>query len=92
MMTLLLFSASLCLPLRPLLTFPWYYPLVQFRDEEIDSDGSDIEARDDVGYESEEDRETAEEKKLRLARLYLQVKHFMSMTLIKWFPIPPLQK
>ncbi|XP_023344987.1 U3 small nucleolar RNA-interacting protein 2 [Eurytemora carolleeae] len=44
----------------------------KFRDEEIDSEGSDIEARDDVGYESEEDKETAEEKKLRLARLYLQ--------------------
>jgi len=40
--------------------------------EEIDSEGSDIEAREDVGYESEEDLETAEEKKLRLARLYLQ--------------------
>eukprot|EP00088_Acartia_fossae_P015278 TRINITY_DN18347_c0_g1_i1.p1 TRINITY_DN18347_c0_g1~~TRINITY_DN18347_c0_g1_i1.p1 ORF type:complete len:458 (-),score=116.51 TRINITY_DN18347_c0_g1_i1:400-1773(-) len=41
-------------------------------DEEIDSDGSDIEGREDVGYESEEDLETAEEKKLRLAKLYLQ--------------------
>jgi len=41
-------------------------------DEEIDSDGSDIEAREDVGYESEEDHETAEEKKLRLAKIYLQ--------------------
>ena len=41
-------------------------------DEEIDSEGSDIEVRDDAGYESEEDTETAEEKRLRLARLYLQ--------------------
>jgi len=41
-------------------------------DEEIDSDGSDIEYTGDVGYESEEDNETAEEKKLRLAKLYLQ--------------------
>jgi len=40
--------------------------------EEIDSEGSDIEVREDVGYESEEDLETAEEKKLRLARLYLE--------------------
>ena len=40
-------------------------------DEEIDSDGSDIEVRDDAGYESEEDIETAEEKRLRLAKLYL---------------------
>jgi len=44
----------------------------KFEDEEIASDGSDIEGRDDVGYESEEDHETAEEKKLRLARIYLQ--------------------
>jgi len=44
----------------------------KFENEEIDSDGSDIEAREDVGYESEEDHETPEEKKLRLARLYLQ--------------------
>ena len=44
-------------------------------DEEIDSEGSDIEAREDVGYESEEDHETAEEKRLRLAKIYLQV-HF----------------
>ena len=42
-------------------------------DEEIDSEGSDIEGRPDAGYESEEDAETAEEKRLRLARLYLQV-------------------
>jgi len=41
-------------------------------DEEIESDGSDIEYNGDVGYESEEDTETAEEKKLRLAKLYLQ--------------------
>lgn len=40
-------------------------------DEEIDSEGSDIEGRPDAGYESEEDNETAEEKRLRLARLYL---------------------
>ena len=40
-------------------------------DEEIDSDGSDIEVRDDAGYESEEDVETAEEKRLRLAKVYL---------------------
>lgn len=40
-------------------------------DEEIDSEGSDIEVRDDAGYESEEDHETAEEKRLRLAKLYL---------------------
>jgi len=40
-------------------------------DEEIDSEGSDIEVRDDAGYESEEDLETAEEKRLRLAKLYL---------------------
>ena len=46
---------------------------LHFEDEEIASDGSDIEGRDDVGYESEEDHETAEEKKLRLARIYLQV-------------------
>ena len=32
------------------------------------------QAREDVGYESEEDHETAEEKKLRLAKIYLQVK------------------
>ena len=46
---------------------------VQMDNEEIDSEGSDIEVREDVGYESEEDLETAEEKKLRLARLYLEV-------------------
>lgn len=40
-------------------------------DEEIDSEGSDIEGRPDAGYESEEDNETAEEKRLRLARVYL---------------------
>ena len=40
-------------------------------DEEVDSDGSDIEVRDDAGYESEEDVETAEEKRLRLAKVYL---------------------
>jgi hypothetical protein len=37
-----------------------------------------------VGYESEEDKETAEEKKLRLAKLYLQVQnkdgHWLSST------------
>jgi len=42
-------------------------------DEEIDSEGSDIEGRPDAGYESEEsDHETAEEKRLRLARVYLE--------------------
>ena len=41
-------------------------------DENIESDGSDIEGMGDVGYESEEDLETAEEKKLRMAKLYLQ--------------------
>jgi len=42
-------------------------------DEEIDSEGSDIEGRPDAGYESdEEDKETAEEKRLRLAKLYLE--------------------
>ena len=40
-------------------------------DEEIDSEGSDIEGKGDAGYESEEDTETAEEKRLRLAKLYL---------------------
>ena len=40
-------------------------------DEEIDSEGSDIEGRGDAGYESEEDMETAEEKRLRLAKIYL---------------------
>ena len=40
-------------------------------DEEIDSEGSDIEGRGDAGYESEEDHETAEEKRLRLAKVYL---------------------
>eukprot|EP00090_Calanus_glacialis_P036412 TRINITY_DN6218_c0_g1_i1.p1 TRINITY_DN6218_c0_g1~~TRINITY_DN6218_c0_g1_i1.p1 ORF type:complete len:463 (-),score=171.61 TRINITY_DN6218_c0_g1_i1:58-1446(-) len=40
-------------------------------DEEIDSEGSDIEGRGDAGYESEEDNETPEEKRLRLAKLYL---------------------
>ena len=40
-------------------------------DEEIDSEGSDIEGRGDAGYESEEDNETAEEKRLRLAKVYL---------------------
>ena len=50
---------------------------VQLEDEEIDSEGSDIEPRDDVGYESEEDRETVEEKKLRLARLFLQVHYLL---------------
>merc|ERR1740128_521625 len=30
------------------------------------------QAREDVGYESEEDHETAEEKKLCLAKIYLQ--------------------
>ena len=38
-------------------------------DEEIDSEGSDIEGRGDAGYESEEDNETAEEKRLRLAKV-----------------------
>ena len=41
-------------------------------DEEIDSDEADGVDGHDVGYESEEDKETAEEKKLRLAKLYLQ--------------------
>jgi len=41
-------------------------------DEEIDSEGSDIEGRGDAGYESEEDNETPEEKKLRLAKMYLE--------------------
>ena len=41
-------------------------------DEEIDSEGSDIEGKGDAGYESEEDNETAEEKRLRLARIYLE--------------------
>ena len=41
-------------------------------DEEIDSEGSDIEGRGDAGYESEEDNETAEEKRLRLAKVYLE--------------------
>ncbi len=41
-------------------------------DEEIDSDEAEIDAGHDVGYESEEDKETAEEKKLRMAKLYLQ--------------------
>jgi len=40
-------------------------------DEEIDSEGSDIEGKGDAGYESEEDNETAEEKRLRLAKVYL---------------------
>lgn len=40
-------------------------------DEEVDSEGSDIEARDDAGYESEPDDETPDEKRLRLAKLYL---------------------
>jgi len=40
-------------------------------DEEIDSEGSDIEGKGDAGYESEEDTETPEEKRLRLAKLYL---------------------
>jgi len=40
-------------------------------DEDIDSEGSDIEGKGDAGYESEEDNETAEEKRLRLAKLYL---------------------
>jgi len=40
--------------------------------EEIDSEGSDIEGRADAGYESEDDNETAEEKRLRLARIYLK--------------------
>jgi len=40
-------------------------------DEEIDSEGSDIEGKGDAGYESEEDNETPEEKRLRLAKLYL---------------------
>ena len=39
--------------------------------EEIHSDGSDVEGRGDAGYESEEDHETAEEKRLRLAKVYL---------------------
>ena len=58
---------------HPILIWSWTIILLQFENEEIDSDGSDIEAREDVGYESEEDHETPEEKKLRLARLYLQV-------------------
>ncbi len=43
-------------------------------DEEIDSDEAEVDGLDghDVGYESEEDKETAEEKKLRMAKLYLQ--------------------
>jgi len=41
-------------------------------DEEIDSEGSDIEGKGDAGYESEEDKETPEEKRLRLAKLYLE--------------------
>ena len=43
-------------------------------DEEIYSDGSDIEGRNDVGYQSdpEVDAETAEEKRVRLAETYLQ--------------------
>jgi len=40
-------------------------------DEEVDSEGSDIEGKGDAGYESEEDNETAEEKRLRLAKVYL---------------------
>ena len=40
-------------------------------DEEIDSDEAEVDGHD-VGYESEEDKETAEEKKLRMAKLYLQ--------------------
>ena len=40
-------------------------------DEEIDSEGSDIEGKGDAGYESEEDTETPEEKRLRLAKMYL---------------------
>ena len=40
-------------------------------DEEIDSEGSDIEGKGDAGYESEDDKETAEEKRLRLAKVYL---------------------
>ena len=36
--------------------------------------GSDIEGRPDAGYESdpEEEKETAEQKKLRLAKAYLE--------------------
>eukprot|EP00088_Acartia_fossae_P030393 TRINITY_DN3135_c0_g1_i3.p1 TRINITY_DN3135_c0_g1~~TRINITY_DN3135_c0_g1_i3.p1 ORF type:complete len:461 (-),score=88.09 TRINITY_DN3135_c0_g1_i3:2-1384(-) len=44
----------------------------KMEDEEIYSDGSDIDPKEDVGYESDEDLETAEEKKLRLAKVYLQ--------------------
>ena len=40
-------------------------------DKEIDSVGSDIEGRGDAGYESEEDNETPDEKRLRSVKLYL---------------------
>jgi len=43
----------------------------KIEDEEIDSEGSDIEGKGDAGYESEEDIETPEEKRLRLAKMYL---------------------
>ena len=45
-------------------------------DDEILSDASDVEGRPDAGYESdgldEEAQETAEEKRLRLAKAYLE--------------------
>ena len=47
-------------------------------DEEILSDASDVEGRPDAGYESEKDqedqdqRETPEEKRLRMAKEYLK--------------------
>ena len=40
-------------------------------DKEIDPVGSDIEVRGDAGYESEEDNETPDEKRLRSVKLYL---------------------
>lgn len=42
--------------------------------EEILSDASDVEGRPDAGYESDsdEERETAEAKRLRLAKKYLE--------------------
>lgn len=45
-------------------------------DDEILSDASDVEGRPDAGYESdgldEDAQETAEEKRLRLAKAYLE--------------------
>lgn len=41
-------------------------------DEEILSDDSEVEGNPDAGYESEDDNETAEQKRLRLAKKYLE--------------------